>query len=819
MKKVFYKIYALFIIILIISLITLAFLGSNKRIGYLSDFNLNIDKTLELNGLTHIKYNYIINNKLDEESLKNYIITNESINEYSYGYRVKYYSKVFRNSDVYGVYIDTNKIIEDNNFIKEILINGSGNPFGNLVSDKIIDFEKIDNVNYILKIKKDIIFLFIIIAVLILVIYYLILFSVYNKEKFLYIINYINKYRFAIAGIVFILCIIFEISGSSVGIYSNWLNTKSGVIFGEPRGIRSDEWKVLTPFMLSQYENHTGKFPYFSDTIRGYKTDVYMVYGLPVMDISILFRLFQLGFLFLSPAKGLSFFWMGRIIALFLVSFEIMKLITNKDNKLSLLGSIFIIFAPSINWWSNGGFIIEITISSLLSVILLNLYMKENNFIYRSLYIIGIFLCWGNLLFALYPAWQVPFGYLLLSLYIWTIIENWKTFDIRNKKKDFIIWAVFFIIFILLVGRIFIKSKEIIDIVRNTAYPGRRFETGGGIFLELFRWAINLFTPYNERNIISNTCELSAFIDFFPIPYIFAAYLIFKQKIKDKLLIILSICSLFIFLYMTVGFPVFLSKISLLSNSTSGRTVQVFGIINIFILIRSLYLYKPNLKIVIAIILSVLFSLFIIFVSYKYQEKYLNILMDIILFIVLFIICISFLQYRNNKLKNVFLISSSLFVILSSIYINPIQKGLDVIYASDLYKSIKEISSEDNGLWVSTIGYLCNFPIIAGAPTINSVNTYPNIELWKVLDPELKYKDIYNRYAHINVNILNNNGSNINKFYLIQNDMFDINLTLDDLKKINTKYILSDINLEKYNSSENIKLLKHINNYYIYELK
>ena len=270
---------------------------------------------------------------------------------------------------------------------------------------------------------------------------------------------------------------------------------------------------------------------------------------------------------------------------------------------------------------------------------------------------------------------------------------------------------------------------------------------------------------------------------------------------------------------MTVGFPVFLSKISLLSNSTSGRTVQVFGIINIFILIRSLYLYKPNLKIVIAIILSVLFSLFIIFVSYKYQEKYLNILMDIILFIVLFIICISFLQYRNNKLKNVFLISSSLFVILSSIYINPIQKGLDVIYASDLYKSIKEISSEDNGLWVSTIGYLCNFPIIAGAPTINSVNTYPNIKLWKVLDPELKYKDIYNRYAHINVNILNNNGSNINKFYLIQNDMFDINLTLDDLKKINTKYILSDINLEKYNSSENIKLLKHINNYYIYELK
>ena len=112
-----------------------------------------------------------------------------------------------------------------------------------------------------------------------------------------------------------------------------------------------------------------------------------------------------------------------------------------------------------------------------------------------------------------------------------------------------------------------------------------------------------------------------------------------------------------------------------------------------------------------------------------------------------------------------------------------------------------------------------NFSIIAGAPTINSVNTYPNLERWKVLDPELKYKDIYNRYAHINVNILNNNNFNIDKFQFLYPDSFQINVTLDDLKKINTKYILSDINLEKYNSSENIKLLKHINNYYIYELK
>ena len=813
--KLFFIIYTSFLMLCIFTLITLSILGSKSRTGYLGDFKFdesNIIRTLELNGLNHVKENYIIDGKLDEESIKNFIFTNESITQYSYGFRVKYYDKVFRNSDIYGVYVNTDQILKDNNFINTIIMNGNGSPFGNVVSTKIIDFDKIDNINYILKVKKSPIILLLIIFILLFFLYYI----KNNKEKSIIIINNINKYRFAIAGIIFILCIIFEINGSSIDIYSNLLNTESGIIFGNPRAIRSDEWKVLTPFMLSQYENHTGKFPYFSDLIRGNKTDMYMLAQSPVMDIAILFRLFQIGFLFLPPAKGLSFFWMGRIIALFLVSFEIMKLITNKNNQLSLFGALLITFAPTINWWFSTN-IVEIVIFTFLSAIFLYLYFKEKKFVYRILYIGLIFISWGNLLFTLYPAWQVPFGYLLLSLYIWTIIENWKTFNIKTKKKDFIVWAIFFMIFIFLVCRIFIKSKETIDIVRNTVYPGTRFETGGGIFLELFRWAINLFTPYNEHNIISNTCELSVFIDFFPIPYIFAAYLIFKQKVKDKLLIILSIYSLFIFIYMTIGFPNFLSKISLLYNSQSLRIIQIFGMINIFVLIRSLHLYKPNIKIIQAIILSSLLALFIVFFSYQYQEKYLNMFMMTILFISLFIIFLSLLQYKNDKLKKIFLTTSSLFVIISSIYINPIRYGLDVIYDSNLYKSIKEISSKDNeGLWITCFAAPSSISIISGAPTINSVNAYPNLERWKILDADSKYNDIYNRYAHITVNIISNT-NRINKFELLSADHFQLNLTLEDLIKINTKYILSDINLKNFNM-ENIKLIKQVDNFFIYSI-
>ncbi|KLI22717.1 hypothetical protein A9X77_12700 [Brachyspira hyodysenteriae] len=159
-KELFLKIYLFLLILCIFSLIILSVLGNKNRIGYLGDFvfdEYQINYTLKLNGLLDIKEKFMLDGELDKESIKQFIFTNDSITNYSYGFRIKYYDKIFRNSDIYGVYLDINKILEDNNFIKEIKIDDNGSPFGNLISDKIITEEKIDNVNYILKIKSDII--------------------------------------------------------------------------------------------------------------------------------------------------------------------------------------------------------------------------------------------------------------------------------------------------------------------------------------------------------------------------------------------------------------------------------------------------------------------------------------------------------------------------------------------------------------------------------------------------------------------------------------------------------------------------------------
>ena len=179
-KNLFLKIYIPFVIITVIALIVLQILGSKKRIGYLTDFNFEIDRTLELNNLNDIKENFIIDNELDEGRLKNYLLTNENITNYVYHFRIRYYDKIFRNSDIYGVYVDLSNLPD---YIKNAEMEMGGSPYGNFISDrKTIEEEKIDNIEYTLKVKNYLIYSLFYITILI-IIYYIFLYFYYKGRN------------------------------------------------------------------------------------------------------------------------------------------------------------------------------------------------------------------------------------------------------------------------------------------------------------------------------------------------------------------------------------------------------------------------------------------------------------------------------------------------------------------------------------------------------------------------------------------------------------------------------------------------------------
>ena len=221
-KNLFLKIYILFLIITIITLIVLQILGSKNRVGYLTDFSLVVDKTMKL---------------------KN----SENITNYVYHFRIRYYDKVFRHNDIYGVYPDLSNLPD---FVKEIKMDYEGSPFGIFISDKkIIEEDKIDNIKYTLKIKKNIIEIIILLHLSILIIFIMNNIKIYYYNKFY---NLINK-KYILYSSLFLILLF------SLFIRIYWASKQEGMYWDEYYSLSAANYKVFAiEDKINSYKNIKG---------------------------------------------------------------------------------------------------------------------------------------------------------------------------------------------------------------------------------------------------------------------------------------------------------------------------------------------------------------------------------------------------------------------------------------------------------------------------------------------------------------------------------------------------------------------------------
>ena len=247
-KNLFLKIYILFVIITIIALTVLSVLGNKTRVGYLKFvfFINNMEQTLKLNDLESIKSDFIKDKKLDEEKWKNYLITNENIKIYCYGIKMEYYNKIFRNSDIYDVYPDLSDLPD---YVEEAKMQNEGNPFGDLISTKLINEDKIDNINYTLKIKKNIIDIVIFLYLSILIIFIMNNIKIYYYNKFY---NLINK-KYILYSFLFLILLF------SLFIRIYWASKQEGMYWDEYYSLSAANYGTFANVdKINSYKNIKG---------------------------------------------------------------------------------------------------------------------------------------------------------------------------------------------------------------------------------------------------------------------------------------------------------------------------------------------------------------------------------------------------------------------------------------------------------------------------------------------------------------------------------------------------------------------------------
>ncbi|MDO5828031.1 MAG: hypothetical protein Q4Q19_07210 [Methanobrevibacter sp.] len=643
--------------------------------------------------------------------------------------------------------------------------------------------------------------------------------------------EFLYKYRYHLALTLLVFLVLFEINGSSIGGWDQTIiNNTHQSILGSARSTQSDEWRIFTPFTLSQYLND---FSYFSSIPRASPTDMFAIYGAPIWTILMIFRPFQIGYLFLSPAKGLSFYWISRLIALLLVSFEMGMLITNRNKTLSLAYAVMITFSPVVQWWISVNALVEMLIFGQLAVLLLYHYMKTKDYRKRLIIALGFAISLGGYIFTIYPAWQIPLGYVFLFLAIWVFLDNYKDFEFNKLDIGF---ALLSLAIVGAGGLYFLHtSNDTIEIVRNTLYPGGRHFIGGldssqfkgetGFLQSLCNYINSIFYPLNLDSAFSSTSGISRldsfFYDFFPVPLILYLFITFVEKNRDKLLncliivyILLSVLSIFVF-------PEYVYKITFISNTIQRRLILALSLLNVLILFRSLSLLrinsnnrhvnniKNNSKILALISIAIAVAVFFLSTSNGFGiiGKSLFIPVSIVSISILGISLFIIFKSSDNKYANLFLVMCILISAMGGGLVNPIESGIGY-YDLEPVQFVEGLVEENpNANWI-VVGEreMQDMFIAAGAHTITSVNTYPDFEKWEKIDPGHEFEDVYNRYAHMNVNLSANESS---KFERVpgREDIISLTLNVNDLEKLNVTYIESEQDLSEY-SNDNVEFEK-----------
>lgn len=636
----------------------------------------------------------------------------------------------------------------------------------------------------------------------------LIMFSIINafvSAHFIFDIkkmyDLIFKKRYIIGFIIFTFLVIGKYNGSSIEIWNRIIQPSyqlnNEVIIGKPRDIRSDEWLVSTPITLSQA---TGQVNYaeYNNLLGATQNLVTLNPKLPNKNIfSLLSSPNNIGYLLLGKERGFSFSWYFCYFLLFFSSLEMFLIITKQKKLLSFLGAILITLSPVIQWWQSP----QIVSYGNLAIVIFYYFIKSDN--KKKKFLLSILFGYSGILYimCLYPAWQIPYGYCYLILMIWIIASNKN--KVSWKDLIYIIPAVSVIAIIIL--PLLISNKEVFEITTNTVYPGQRLSTGGGEWRLLFTYINSIYYPFND---FGNPCEFSQYISIFPIPIIYGIYTMVKNK-KFDLFICLSTIILII-LCTWICFPIgtIFSRISLLYMTTETRAQVAVGFLSVILLIYIISNYqtekidKVDFKKIVMFIVSGVCALIIVKVSNSVTEDifsgYVNlntsIISGTILTIVMFLILI------NYKKTNIFLsIILIIISIISGAIVSPINKGIDVLYTKPVSKEIDDLVSKNKSsiFLASDSGItLSNYIVVNGAKTINTTNYIPNLELYKKLDVDNKYNDIYNRYEHVAVNIVDKK----TEFILNQDDYITINLNYGDVCKINVDYLITNNSNDNYNS-------------------
>lgn len=556
------------------------------------------------------------------------------------------------------------------------------------------------------------------------------------------------------AGLIaaFLLFVGLGLTGSSFNIglsQSPFVKANIGNVMGQDQAIRSDEWLVLTPLAVAQF-NHVPANPVknINHGEDGQNMLIVGMTGVPVWHLSAIAKPATWGYFFFDLKRALAWNWLFPIFSCLIALWAAVAIMLPGNWKASFLISLLFSSTPYVVAWSNWP-AYAVFFPSLIFVCA-NSILRTNSPLKKILLGALLGITFAGFVFILYPPWQVSLAYIFMALTIGVVIRD-------KLYKNFNPTAIYSLIIGLCIATTilifwWLDARAAIQTMEETVYPGQRTTVVGGTMsiATLLRGFTNIITLQKLDSPFSNQSEIASFSYLFlPLALLFILRAV--QKSLTALEISLAVAISFIIFFMFIGIPSDIAKYSLWGRVPPNRADLALGLCSL--LLSGLLLtgghkripYENAVK-----LLSATASVIWAYIVYKALGDLNDTILagfndNLMLALVIVIVMLGYFLSTGNFKAFAYLslgLSTSTTLAFNPINIAP----HDV--TSTLDKN-PPIPFNNQRVLVLENMTPAMYLVASGVPVANGIFYYPQKSLWARLDPNGKQSDIYNRYQHL----------------------------------------------------------------------
>lgn len=520
-------------------------------------------------------------------------------------------------------------------------------------------------------------------------------------------------------------------------------------VTGENQGIRSDEWLVLTPLAVAQFNHHPAN-PVLNTNHGedGQNMLIVGMTGVPVWHISAIAKPATWGYFLFDLKRALAWNWLFPIFSCLIALWAAIAIMLPGNWKASFLISLLFSSTPYVVAWSNWP-AYAVFFPSLIFVCA-NSILRTENTLKKTLLGALLGVTFAGFVFVLYPPWQVSLAYIFMALTIGVVIRDklYKNFNLSVACSLIIAVAVATAIlaFWWLDARTAIQSME------DTVYPGQRTTVVGGTMSipTLLRGFTNIITLQKLDSPFSNQSEIASF-PYLLLPLAFLFILRAVQKSLTALEISLAVVISFITFFMFIGIPTDIAKYSLWGRVPANRADLALGLASL--LLSGLLLTSgvrrttnENTVKVFSVIVSAIWA----YVVYKAIGDLNDTIVsgfstNLMVALIILVAALGYFLSTGNFKAFVFLslgLSTS-----TTLAFNPINIAPHKVLST--FNINLSVPLENQRVLVLENMTPAMYLVASGVPVANGIFYYPQKSLWARLDPSGKESDTYNRYQHL----------------------------------------------------------------------